>query len=122
MLISKSGLILVLVACIACAGPRIRIESNAPTIQEQCGVTRDAPVSLDQANCIAVRIGLERGVTPWTIKEDVDSTENLQCWVVSNTTDRGIGDRGCGARGRSAFIAKSDGMVVNLVPWTKVCT
>ncbi len=101
-----------------CAGPKLRLEPQAETIQEQCGVQRDQIVSREQAICIAMRAGLEEGVAVWNTKEDRYKKSGEKVWIIRNTLERAA--QGKEPHGISITISKRDGRILAIGRWERV--
>ena len=96
---------------VSCAGPRLRLEPEGETVQVQCGVKLVAPVTRQQALCIAKLVGLEAGVRQWGINEYEDYIDVFN-YVATGSRQKD--------RGRYVRIHKQTGAIEEVGEWDEV--
>ena len=107
-----------LIVCQFACGPNVRPVSNPEPHLESCGVDNAAVLDRGQAECVARRGGLERGVLPWKVEEKVYSVTNELTWYVCNTLK--IETESTASEGNCMYVRKADGAILEIRVWQEL--
>jgi hypothetical protein len=117
--IARKGILLAyVIGGTCCAHSRAVIRAQGPSVQVQCGFRLGENLSRDQASCIAVLVGMDQGLCPWSITQGGDNDERH--WTLSNATAH-LGTCGCGTKGQTMDLNLRTGRLMRINWWLSDC-